>query len=134
MNKEQLEQIIKQNDFLGIEKQLRENGFFNAKTNPNTNEASLVDIVHGKSTKLESIEKGKYLYVATIFEDVKGYEKYTWIWLEVLKAKKNYDKKKIKKPNFKEIFKGFENSIDEDDETVYFPDKIIIYAKERTEQ
>ena len=123
MTIEELQRIIELADLLLIEKHLRTNGFLNAKITPSLSNASLADIVHADGTAIGDVCKGNLLYRATLYKNVKSYENYVWVWLEVLKVKRETKKhrRERKTEPFSEIT---------EDEAVYFPHQIILYAKE----
>ena len=127
MTTEELQKIVECAELSLIEKKLREQGFRNAKNAPDLCNASLVDIVHSDGAVMEDVCKGKLLYRATLYQNVKGFENYFWVWLEVLKAQNEC--KQRRKERRTDPFPDLSS----DDEITYFPHQIIIYAKERTD-
>ena len=68
-----------------IERRLLEAGYFKASEDDRTKKASLVAIVNADELEGKPYERGEYAYQFTLYYNVKGYEKYEFVWLHVVK-------------------------------------------------
>ena len=114
---QELKRIVNLAKLSLIEKELKGMGYVDAQKTASINQVNLQDIVHSKSKTFDDVYKGNLLFRMTIYEKVKNYEEYTWVWLEVLKIRKKAKRDKTPFPEF------------EDETIVYFPHDIILYAK-----
>ena len=119
---ELLEKIVNTKNLSEIKKRLKRNGFVDAQKTAGIKSASLVDIVKSDSTCLDDVYCENLIFRTTVFRNVKDYEDYEWVWLEVLKSNKKTNKKRT------ESFEDFTNK-----EEVFLPYQIILYAKKQVE-
>ena len=68
-----------------IERRMAEAGYFKASDDERTKKASLVAIVNADELEGKPYESGKYAFQFTLYYNVKGFEKYEFAWLHVVK-------------------------------------------------
>lgn len=91
MDKEKLQGIIEAENACGIDKALKQEGFFDMAKHPTLKKISLVPIAQSPSIDVGWLEDYKYSYKASLTENVQDYPNYVFIWLQINKLDKRLD-------------------------------------------
>lgn len=93
-----IDEIVALKDFEKMKEKMLSLGFFDASKDSRTKAANLQEIARGSGTETEWINAGRYEYHIHLCENVKGYERLIWLWIQRNEMKESDDP--FEKPYF----------------------------------